>query len=71
MQIINCHGWDSNPGSSECESDSKPTEPLMSKVAINYQTISFLQPANAGGNGFTPVRLCLSVCIGMIYRFDL
>ena len=30
MQIKNCHGWDSNPGSSECESSSKPTEPLMS-----------------------------------------
>ena len=28
MQIINCHGWESNPGFLERKSGSKPTEPI-------------------------------------------
>ena len=34
MQMINSHGWESNPGLLERESGSKPTEPLMSSSMV-------------------------------------
>ena len=41
MQIINCHGWESNPGFLERKSGSKPTEPLMAKSWDNLTALKF------------------------------
>ena len=61
MQIINCHGWESNPGSSECESGSKPTEPLMSCLTHILKSLGSIPSHGSLLFAF------ISMCYYMIY----